>query len=98
MPGTAETTRLSTSVTSPRLTDWIANPAGPVTSKGVKVGDTAAKVTTAYGALETFCCGTHVASVESGGGRLIVVVDDASQMVVNLTGGDPEFWSRSIAD
>ena len=47
---------------------------------------------------EQFCCGAHVAAVERGGGRLIIVVDDASQTVMNLTGGDQEFWSRSIAD
>jgi hypothetical protein len=29
---------------------------------------------------------------------MIVVVADDTQRVVSITGGDPEFWSRKIAD
>jgi len=38
-----------------------------------------------------------IASVERGGGRLIVIVDNATGLVRQLIGGDPAFWSRSIA-
>ncbi len=86
------------SVTSPLLTDWTANAPGPVTTGGVQVGDGAAKVTAAHGALVTFCCESKVASVTQGAGRMIVVVADDTQKVVQIIGGDPAFWSRSIAD
>jgi len=85
-------------VTSPRLTDWIATAAGPATKAGVQVGDGAAKVTGAYGALEAFCCDAKVASVIQGGGRMIVIVANDTQKVTRIVGGDPDFWSRSIAD
>jgi hypothetical protein len=86
------------SVTSPLLTDWMANATGPVTTGGVRVGDSAAKVTAAHGALLPFCCDTQVASVMEGGGRMIVVVPNATQKVASITGGDPAYWSRKIAD
>ena len=86
------------SVTSPLLTDWTANASGPVTKGGVQVGDGAAKVIAAHGPLQGFCCESQVASVSQGGGRMIVVVDGATQRVTQITGGDPAFWSRSIAD
>jgi len=86
------------SVTSPLLTDWHANAPGPVTEGGVQVGDGVAKVTAAHGALQPFCCDTKVASVTEGRGRMIVTVANDSQKVVGITGGDPGFWSRSIAD
>ena len=86
------------SATSPLLTDWRANAPGPATKAGVQVGDAAAKVTTAYGALQAFCCDTKVASVNQGAGRMIVIVGNASQKVDQIVGGDPAFWSRKIAD
>jgi hypothetical protein len=86
------------SVTSPLLTDWNVNAPGPVTKGGVQVGDTAAKVTAAHGALQVFCCESKVASVVDGPGRMIVVVADDTQKVIQITGGDPGYWSRSIAD
>jgi hypothetical protein len=86
------------SVTSPLLTDWKATLAGPRTTGGVQVGDAAAKVATAHGALTAFCCDTRVASVNQGGGRMIVIVGNASQKVDQIVGGDPAFWSRKIAD
>ena len=86
------------SVTSPLLTDWKATIAGPRTTSGVQVGDAAAKVTAAHGALAPFCCDTRVASVNQAGGRMIVIVGNASQKVDQIVGGDPAFWSRKIAD
>lgn len=86
------------SVTSPLLTDWKATMAGPRTTGGVQVGDAAAKVTAAHGALVAFCCDTKVASVTQAGGRMIVIVGNASQKVDQIVGGDPAFWSRKIAD
>ena len=86
------------SVTSPLLTDWIASAPGPVTTRGVQVGDGADKVTAAHGALVTFCCESKVASVMQGPGRMIVVVPDETRKVSQIIGGDPEYWSRSIAD
>jgi hypothetical protein len=86
------------SVTSPLLTDWKATGPGPATKAGVQVGDAAAKVTAAYGALQAFCCDTKVASVNQGAGRMIVIVGNASQKVDQIVGGDPAFWSRKIAD
>jgi hypothetical protein len=86
------------SATSPLLTDWKATGPGPATKAGVQVGDAAAKVTAAYGALTTFCCDTKVASVNQGAGRMIVIVGNASQKVDQIVGGDPAFWSRKIAD
>jgi hypothetical protein len=86
------------SVTSPLLTDWAANAAGPTTKAGVQFGDTAAKVVAAYGPLTGFCCDTQVASVTQAGGRMIVIVPNASKTVNRIVGGDPAFWSRSIAD
>ena len=85
------------SVTSPLLTDWKTT-AGPTTKGGVQVGDTAAKATAAHGPLEAFCCDTRVASVTEGGGRMIVVVGNASQRVDRILGGDPAYWQRKIAD
>lgn len=85
------------SVTSPRLTDWIATAKGPMTTLGVQVGDAATKVVAAHGALQPFCCDATVASVTQGGGRLIIVVPDGGA-VAQLIGGDESFWSRSIAD
>ncbi|HEV2758495.1 MAG TPA: hypothetical protein VGV86_02905 [Acidimicrobiales bacterium] len=86
------------SVTSPLLTDWIATAPGPSTKAGVQVGDGQAKVTAAHGPLQAFCCESQVASVSQGGGRMIVVVADDSKTVIQIIGGDPAFWSRSIAD
>ena len=86
------------SATSPLLTDWKATGPGPVTKAGVQVGDAAAKVTAAYGALTAFCCDTKVASVNQGAGRMIVIVGNGSQKVDQIVGGDPAFWSRKIAD
>ncbi|HUR23083.1 MAG TPA: hypothetical protein VMZ73_04355 [Acidimicrobiales bacterium] len=86
------------SATSPLLTDWRATFPGPVTKAGVQVGDTAAKVTSAYGALQPFCCDTKIANVNQGAGRMIVIVGNASQKVDQIVGGDPAFWSRKIAD
>ena len=86
------------SVTSPLLTDWKATGPGPATKAGVQVGDAVAEVTSAYGALQAFCCDTKIANVTQGPGRMIVVVGDASQKVDQIVGGDPAFWSRKIAD
>jgi hypothetical protein len=86
------------SVTSPLLTDWTVTAPGPVTKAGVQVGDAVAKVTSAYGALQTFCCDTKIANVTQGAGRMIVIVGNASQKVDQIVGGDPAFWSRKIAD
>lgn len=86
------------SVTSPLLTDWKATAPGPVTKAGVQVGDPAAKVTSAYGPLQAFCCDTTIANVNQGAGRMIVIVGNASQKVDQILGGDPAFWSRKIAD
>ena len=86
------------SVTSPLLTDWKATGPGPATKAGVQVGDAAAKVTSAYGALEAFCCDTKIANLTQGPGRMIVIVGNASQKVDQIVGGDPAFWSRKIAD
>ena len=86
------------SATSPLLTDWNANAPGPLTNAGVQVGDSAAKAVAGHGALQAFCCESKVASVVQGGGRMIVVVSDATQKVTGITGGDPAYWSRSIAD
>ena len=86
------------SVTSPLLTDWKATGPGPVTKAGVQVGDAVAKVTSAYGALQAFCCDTRIANVNQGAGRMIVIVGNASQKVDQIVGGDPAFWSRKIAD
>ncbi|MGH9225321.1 MAG: hypothetical protein ACRD2W_16415 [Acidimicrobiales bacterium] len=86
------------SATSPLLTDWQVTAVGPTTALGIKVGDTASQVTAAYGPLQAFCCDSRVASVERNGGRLIVIVDNAGSLVRQLIGGDPAFWSRSIAD
>lgn len=80
------------------LTDWAATTAGPATKAGVQVGDGAAKAVAAHGALQTFCCNSQVASVSQGGGRMIVVVDNDTQKVTQIIGGDPAYWSRSIAD
>jgi hypothetical protein len=86
------------SVTSPLLTDWKATAAGPRTTGGVQVGDTSAKTAAAHGALTAFCCDTKVASVTQAGGRMIVIVGNASQRVDQIVGGDPAYWSRKIAD
>ena len=86
------------SVTSPLLTDWKATAPGPLTKAGVQVGDAVAKVTSAYGALQAFCCDTKIANVNQGAGRMIVIVGNASQKVDQILGGDPAFWSRKIAD
>lgn len=86
------------SATSPLLTDWKATAPGPVTKAGVQVGDAVAKVTSAYGALQAFCCDTRIANVTQGPGRMIVIVGNASQKVDQIVGGDPAFWSRKIAD
>jgi hypothetical protein len=86
------------SVTSPLLTDWTVTAPGPATKAGVQVGDPVAKVTSAYGALQAFCCDTKIANVTQGPGRMIVIVGNASQKVDQIIGGDPAFWSRKIAD
>jgi hypothetical protein len=86
------------SVTSPLLTDWKATGPGPVTTAGVQVGDSAAKVLSAYGSLQTFCCDTKIANLTQGPGRMIVIVGNTSQKVDQIVGGDPAFWSRKIAD
>jgi hypothetical protein len=87
------------SVTSPLLTDWKATGPGPRTTGGVQVGDTSAKAAAAgHGALQPFCCDTRVASVTQAGGRMIVIVGNASQKVDQIVGGDPAYWSRKIAD
>ena len=86
------------SVTSPLLTDWKATGPGPATKAGVQVGDAVAKVTSAYGALQPFCCDTKIANVNQGAGRMIVIVGNGSQKVDQILGGDPAFWSRKIAD
>lgn len=85
------------SVTSPRLTDWIATAKGPRTRSGIQVGDPATKVVTAHGALQAFCCDAKIASLTRGAGRLIVVVPNGGA-VGQLIGGDEAFWSKSIAD
>ena len=82
----------------PRLTDWSTLAPGPRTASGVEVGDAAAKVVAAHGALEVFCCDTHVASVTQGRGHMVVIVDDGTSKVTRIIGGDDTFWSRSIAD
>ncbi len=86
------------SVTSPLLTDWKATAPGPTTKGGVQVGDPAAEVTTAHGPLTAFCCDTRVASITEGGGRMLVIVGNASQKVDQILGGDPAYWQRKIAD
>ena len=86
------------SVTSPLLTDWKATGPGPRTVGGVQVGDTAAKAAAAHGPLTAFCCDTRVASLTQSGGRMIVIVGNASQKVDQIVGGDPAYWSRKIAD
>jgi hypothetical protein len=83
---------------SARLTDWTATAPGPHTESGVEVQDTAAEVEAGYGPLEPFCCDARVASVASGGGRMIILVDDVSKQVAQIIGGDERYWSRSIAD
>lgn len=85
------------SVTSPRLTDWIATAKGPRTKSGIQVGDPASKVVTAHGALQAFCCDAKIASVKQGPGRMIIVVPNGGA-VGQLIGGDEAFWSKSIAD
>ncbi|MFN2503463.1 MAG: peptidoglycan-binding protein [Acidimicrobiales bacterium] len=85
------------SATSPRLTDWSANAPGPATALGVQVGDPAATVVAAYGPLGPFIGGSSVGSVQGGENRMIVVVDDGTQVVSVIIGGDPTFWMRSIA-
>jgi hypothetical protein len=57
-----------------------------------------AQVTTAYGALQAFCCDTKIANVTQGAGRMIVIVGNANQKVDRIVGGDPAVWSRTIAD
>lgn len=79
---------------SPKLTDWQVSARGPVTGAGVRVGDSEDQVIAAYGPLEPFV-GVQVASVERGGGRMIVVVDGGR--VTLIVGGDPEWWMRSVA-
>lgn len=86
------------SATSPLLTDWKATGPGPMTKAGVQVGDAVAKVLSAYGSLQTFCCDTRIANVTQGAGRMIVIVGNTSQKVDQIVGGDPAFWSRKIAD
>jgi hypothetical protein len=86
------------SATSPRLTDWSATAPGPRTPQGIQVADAEAKVVAAHGSLQPFCCDAKVASVQVGGGRMIIVVDDASEKVTQIIGGDENYWSRSIAD
>jgi hypothetical protein len=83
---------------SARLTDWTATAPGPRTEAGIEVQDAAAEVEAAYGALEPFCCEATVATVTWGDGRMIVVVDEVSKQVTQIIGGDPGYWSRSIAD
>jgi hypothetical protein len=86
------------SAMSPRLTDWSATAPGPRTPQGIQVADAEAKVVAAHGSLQPFCCDAKVASVQGGGGRMIIVVDDASGKVTQIIGGDENYWSRSIAD
>ncbi len=83
--------------TSPLLTDWIATAPGPATARGIKVGDPESAVVAAYGPLSPFCCGAVIADVSRGPGRMIVVVEPGGN-VRQIIGGDPGFWSRSIAD
>ena len=40
----------------------------------------------------------RVASVTQAGGRMILIVGNASQKVDQILGRDPAFWSRKIAD
>ena len=84
-------------VTSPLLTDWTATAPGPATVRGIKVGDPASAVVAAYGPLTGFCCDRQIASIEKGAFRMIVVVEPGAN-VTQIIGGDPGFWSRSIAD
>lgn len=44
---------------APGLSDWIATAAGPRTAAGFQVGDPAADVVSAYGALQSFCCSSR---------------------------------------
>ncbi len=88
----------STGASTPRVHHWSTHTPGPSTAKGVQVGDPASKVTAAYGPLEPFVvAGSHAATVERGGGTMVVVVDDASQQVDVIIGGDRESWMGGIA-
>lgn len=87
----------SPGVTGPQLTHWHVTAPGPATALGIEVGDPAGSVVAAYGALTAFCCGTEVASVSRGGGRLIVVVEPGGN-VRSIYGGAESSWSRVIAD
>ena len=83
--------------TSPLLTDWAATAPGPVTAKGITVGNPASAVEAAYGPLGPFCCGLQRAEAQKGPGRMVVLVEPGGN-VTQIIGGDPGFWSRSIAD
>lgn len=85
-------------VTSPLLTDWTVTAAGPTTTRGVQVTDPASKVAATYGPLQPFCCEARIAEESRGGGRMIIVVATGTQTVRQIIGGDPGYWSRSIAD
>ena len=83
--------------TSPLLTDWTATAPGPVTARGIQVGAPESAVVAAYGPLSGFCCGVMIAEATRGPGRLIMIVEPGAT-VRQIIGGDPGFWSRSIAD
>ena len=87
----------SPGVTGPQLSHWHVTAPGPATALGIKVGDAAGAVVAAYGPLTPFCCGTEIASVSRGGGRMIVVVEPGAN-VRSIYGGAESSWSRVIAD
>ncbi len=83
---------------SPGLTDWRTDIRGPATAAGIEVGSQAEKVIAAYGPLADFCCAAKIASVERGGGRLVVVVLNSNGLADRIVGGDPNAWMRTIEE
>lgn len=83
---------------SPGLTDWLSDIRGPATPAGIEVGSPMEKVIGAYGPLTDFCCASKAASIERGGGRLVVVVLNGTQVADRIVGGDPRAWMRTIEE
>lgn len=83
---------------SPGLTDWRTDIRGPATAAGIEVGSELDKVVATYGPLADFCCATKVASVERGGGRLVVMVLKSTGVADRIVGGDPKAWMRTIEE
>jgi hypothetical protein len=83
---------------SPGLTDWKTDIRGPATSAGIEVGSQMEAVVAAYGPLADFCCATKIASVERGGGRLVVMVLTSTGVTDRIVGGDPKAWIRTIEE